>query len=165
MTQNTYLFLIDYVKLLLEYPIINGLNMTFFILLWQGIGTFVILSLSKFTGLLQKKLNLEVDYFILILACLTGCFTAIYFIVIEDDAKVYGRAFRLIGIFGMVFLFLVSTTVILGAGIIIPIYSLIMWIVNGIINVLPVLAGFAVLVPILFFGGIFSIVAVIAGRL
>ena len=93
MVQNTYLFLIDYVKSLLEYPIINGLNMTFFILLWQGIGTFVILSLSKFTGLLQKKLNIEVDYFILILACLTGCFTAIYFIVIKDDAKVYGRAF------------------------------------------------------------------------
>ena len=41
MVQNTYLFLIDYVKSLLEYPIINGLNMTFFILLWQGIGTFV----------------------------------------------------------------------------------------------------------------------------
>ena len=57
MVQNTYLFLIDYVKSLLEYPIINGLNMTFFILLWQGIGTFVILSLSKFTGLLQKKLS------------------------------------------------------------------------------------------------------------
>lgn len=165
MAQNTYLFLIDYVKSLLEYPIINGLNMTFFILLWQGIGTFVILSLSDFMEPLQKKLNLKLDYFTLILACLTGCFTAIYFIVSENDDKVYGRAFRLIGIFGMVFLFLVPTTVILGAGIIIPIYSLIMWIVNGIINVLPVLAGFAVLVPILFFGGIFSLVAAIAGRL
>lgn len=165
MMEHIYLFLNEYGKSLLTHPITNGFGLLFYVFLWQVIGTFIFLYLSDFIEPLQKKLNLKLDYFTLILACLTGCFTAIYFIVIKDDAKVYGRAFRLIGIFGMVFLFLVPTTVILGAGIIIPIYSLIMWIVNGIINVLPVLAGFAVLVPILFFGGIFSIVAAIAGRL
>lgn len=165
MVQNTYLFLIDYVKSLLEHPIVNGVKLGFFIFLWQVIGTFIFLYLGDFIEPLKKKLNLKLDYFTLILACLTGSFTAIYFLLGEDDEKVYGRAFQLIGIFGMVFLFLIPTTVILGAGIIIPIYSIIMWIVNGIINVLPVLAGLAVLVPILFFGGIFSIVASITGRL
>ena len=161
MVENIYLFLIDYAKSLLLHPIVNGLNLTFFILLWQGIGTFVIFSLSEFTGLLQRKLNLEVDYFILIFACVTGCFASICFLAGEENEKVYGRVFRLIGIFGIVFLFLIPTTVILGAGIIIPIYS----IINGIISVLPILAGLAVIMPILFFGGIFSIVGAIVGRL
>ena len=80
MVENIYLFLIDYAKSLLLHPIVNGLNLTFFILLWQGIGTFVIFSLSEFTGLLQRKLNLEVDYFILIFACVTGCFASICFL-------------------------------------------------------------------------------------
>ena len=163
MVENIYLFLIDYAKSLLLHPIVNGLNLTFFILLWQGIGTFVIFSLSEFTGLLQRKLNLEVDYFIF--ACVTGCFASICFLAGEENEKVYGRVFRLIGIFGIVFLFLIPTTVILGAGIIIPIYSIIMWIINGIISVLPILAGLAVIMPILFFGGIFSIVGAIVGRL
>lgn len=165
MVENIYLFLIDYAKSLLMHPIVNGLNFTFFILLWQGIGTFVIFSLSEFTGLLQRKLNLEVDYFILIFACLTGCFASICLLAGEEKEKVYERVFRLIGIFGIVFLFLIPTTVILGAGIIIPIYSIIMWIVNGIISVLPILAGLAVIMPILFFGGIFSIIGAIVGRL
>lgn len=165
MVQNTYLFLIDYGKSLLLHPITNGFGLLFYIFLWQGFGTFVIFSLSEVTEPLQRKLNLKLDYFALILACLTGCFTAIYFIASEDDDKVYGRAFRTVGVFGMVFLFFIPVTIILGAGIIIPVYSVMMWIVNGIISILPVLAGLAVLVPILFFGGIFSIVAGIAGRL
>lgn len=165
MVQNTYLFLIDYVKSLLEHPITHGFGLLFYIFLWQVIGTFIFLYLGDFIEPLQKKLNLKLDYFTLILACLTGCFTAIYFIVSEDDDKVYGRAFRTVGVFGMVFLYFVPITIILGAGIIIPIFSFTMWVVNGIISILPVLAGFAVLVPILFFGGIFSIVAAIAGRL
>lgn len=165
MVQNTYLFLIDYVKSLLEHPITHGFGLLFYIFLWQVIGTFIFLYLGDFIEPLQKKLNLKLDYFTLILACLTGCFTAIYFIVSEDDDKVYGRAFRTVGVFGMVFLYFVPITIILGAGIIIPIFSFTMWVVNGIISVLPVLAGLAVLMPILFFGGIFSIVAAIAGRL
>lgn len=165
MVQNTYLFLIDYVKSLLEHPITHGFGLLFYIFLWQVIGTFIFLYLGDFIEPLQKKLNLKLDYFTLILACLTGCFTAIYFIVSEDDDKVYGRAFRTVGVFGMVFLYFVPITIILGAGIIIPIFSFTMWVVNGIISILPVLAGLAVLVPILFFGGIFSIVAAIAGRL
>lgn len=165
MVQNTYLFLIDYVKSLLEHPITHGFGLLFYIFLWQVIGTFIFLYLGDFIEPLQKKLNLKLDYFTLILACLTGCFTAIYFIVSEDDDKVYGRAFRTVGVFGTVFLYFVPITIILGAGVIIPIFSFTMWVVNGIISILPVLAGLAVLVPILFFGGIFSIVAAIAGRL
>lgn len=163
MTQNTYLFLIDYVKSLLEHPIVNGVQLGFFIFLWQVIGTIVFLFLGDLLEPLRLKLKLDVNYFVLILACLTGVFLSVYFL--SETVRVYDRAFRLIGIFGCVFLFFVPITLILGAGIIIPIYSIIMWIVNGIINVLPVLAGLAVLVPILFFGGIFSIVAGISGRL
>ena len=165
MVENIYLFLIDYAKSLLLHPITHGFGLLFYIFLWQVIGTFIFLYLGDFIEPLQKKLNLKLDYFTLILACLTGCFTAIYFIVSEDDDKVYGRAFRTVGVFGMVFLYFVPITIILGAGIIIPIFSFTMWVVNGIISILPVLAGLAVLVPILFFGGIFSIVAAIAGRL
>lgn len=165
MMEHIYLFLNEYGKSLLTHPITNGFGLLFYIFLWQVIGTFIFLYLSDFMEPLQKKLNLKLDYFTLILACLTGCFTAIYFIVSENDDKVYGRAFRIVGVFGSVFLFFFPITIILGAGIIIPIFSFTMWVVNGIISILPVLAGLAVLVPILFFGGIFSIVAAIAGRL
>ena len=65
----------------------------------------------------------------------------------------------------MVFLYFVPITIILGAGIIIPIFSFTMWVVNGIISVLPVLAGLAVLMPMVFFGGILSLVGAVAGRL
>ena len=165
MVENIYVFLNEYGKSLLLHPITHGFGLLFYIFLWQVIGTFIFLYLGDFIEPLKKKLNLKLDYFTLILACLTGSFTAIYFLLGEDDEKVYGRAFQLIGIFGMVFLFFVPITLILGAGIIIPIYSIIMWIVNGIINVLPVLAGLAVIMPMLFFGGILSVVGAVAGRL
>ena len=165
MVENIYLFLIDYAKSLLLHPITHGFGLLFYIFLWQVIGTFIFLYLGDFIEPLQKKLNLKLDYFTLILACLTGCFTAIYFIVSEDDDKVYGRAFRTVGVFGMVFLYFIPITIILGAGIIIPIFSFMMWIVNGIISILPVLAGLAVIMPMLFFGGILSVVGAVAGRL
>ena len=165
MFNGLYLFLIDYGNSLLLHPITTGFGLLFYIFLWQVIGTFIFLYLGDFVEPLQKKLNLKLDYFTLILACLTGCFTAIYFIASEDDDKVYGRAFRTVGVFGMVFLFFIPVTIILGAGIIIPVYSVMMWIVNGIISILPVLAGLAVIMPIVFFGGILSIVGAVAGRI
>lgn len=166
MAQNTYLFLIDYVKSLLEHPIVNGVKLGFFIFLWQVIGIPIISVVRDLTEPLKTKLNMKVNYFVLVFGCFTGLFSSIYFLSgLEGENNVYDRSFRLIGVFGTVFLFFIPVTIILGAGIIIPIYSIIMWIVNGIINVLPVLAGLAVLVPILFFGGIFSIVASITGRL
>ena len=165
MMEHIYLFLNEYGKSLLTHPITNGFGLLFYIFLWQVIGTFIFLYLSDFMEPLQKKLNLKLDYFTLILACLTGCFTAIYFIVSENDDKVYGRAFRIVGVFGSVLLFFFPITIILGAGIIIPVFSFMMWIVNGIISILPVLAGLAVIMPILFFGGILSLVGAVAGRL
>lgn len=165
MMEHIYLFLNEYGKSLLTHPITNGFGLLFYIFLWQVIGTFIFLYLNDFMEPLQKKLNLKLDYFTLILACLTGCFTAIYFIVSENDDKVYGRAFRIVGVFGSVFLFFFPITIILGAGIIIPVFSFMMWIVNGIISILPVLAGLAVIMPILFFGGILSLVGAVAGRL
>lgn len=166
MAQNTYLFLIDYVKSLLEHPIVNGVQLGIFILLWQVIGTVVFLFLGDLLEPLRVKLKLDVNYFVLILACLTGVFLSVYFLSgTARENNVYDRAFRLIGIFGCVFLFFVPITLILGAGIIIPIFSFMMWIVNGIISLLPILAGLAVIMPILFFGGLFSIVGAIVGRL
>lgn len=78
MVESIYLFLIDYVETLMMHPILKGIELGFFILLWQIIGTFVIFSLSNFTEPLRVKMNLDLDYFLLILSCLTGCFTAIY---------------------------------------------------------------------------------------
>lgn len=165
MVNELYLFLNEYGKSLLLHPITNGFGLLFYIFLWQGFGTFVIFSLSEVTEPLQRKLNLKLDYFALILACLTGCFTAIYFLVGGENERVYGRAFRIVGVFGSVFLFFIPITIILGAGIIIPVFSFTMWIVNGIISILPVLAGLAIIMPMLFFGGILSVVGAVAGRL
>lgn len=166
MVQNTYLFLIDYVKSLLEHPITHGFGLLFYIFLWQVIGIPIISVVRDLTEPLKVKLNMKVNYFVLVFGCLTGLFSSIYFLSgLEGKNNVYDRTFRLIGVFGTVFLYFIPITIILSAGIIIPIFSFTMWIVNGIISILPVLAGLAVLVPILFFGGIFSIVAAIAGRL
>lgn len=164
MVENIYLFLIDYVETLMMHPILKGIELGFYILLWQIIGTFVIFSLSNFTEPLRVKMNFDLDYFLLILSCLTGCFTAIYFLSGEGNEKANARAFRLIGIFGIAFVHLIPIFLILSVGIIVPIYSIIMGIINFVIGVLPILAGLAVLMPILFFGGIFSIVGYVAGR-
>ena len=109
-------------------------------------------------------MNLDLDYFLLILSCLTGCFTAIYFLSVEGNEKANARAFRLIGVFGIAFVYLVPILFILSVGIIIPIYSITIGVINFVIGVLPILAGIAVLMPILFFGGILSIVGYVAGR-
>ena len=162
---NFYLFLIDYIETLMMHPILKGIELGIFILLWQVIGTFVIFSLSNFTEPLRVKINLDLDYFLLILSCLTGCFTAIYFLSGEGNEKANARAFRLIGVFGIAFMYLVPILLILSVGIIVPIYSITMGVINFVIGVLPILAGIAVLMPILFFGGIFSLVGAVVGRL
>ena len=162
---NFYLFLIDYLETLMMHPILKGIELGIFILLWQVIGTFVIFSLSEVTEPLRVRMNLDLDYFLLILSCLTGCFTAIYFLSGEGNGKANARAFRLIGVFGSVFLFFVPILLILSVGIIVPIYSITMGVINFVIGVLPILAGLAVLMPILFFGGIFSLVGAVVGRL
>ena len=166
MANNIYLFLIDYTKSLLLHPIINGLQLGFYIFLWQVIGTPIISFVNDLTKPLKVKLGMKVNYFVLIFGCLTGLFSSVYFLSgLEGENNVYSRAFRLIGIFGSVFLFLIPVTLILGAGIIIPIYSIIMWIVNGIISLLPILAGLAIIMPIVFIGGLFSIASIVVGRL
>lgn len=161
---NFYLFLIDYVETLMMHPILKGIELGFYILLWQIIGTFVIFSLSDFTEPLRVKMNLDLDYFLLILSCLTGCFTAIYLLSGEGNEKANARAFRLIGVFGIAFVHLVPILLILSVGIIVPIYSITMGVINFVIGVLPILAGIAVLMPILFVGGILSLVGAVAGR-
>ena len=108
MVESIYLFLIDYVETLMMHPILKGIELGFFILLWQIIGTFVIFSLSNFTEPLRVKMNLDLDYFLLILSCLTGCFTAIYLLSGEYNEKVNGRALRMISIFGIAFQFFYS---------------------------------------------------------
>jgi hypothetical protein len=120
--------------------------------------------IGDLTEPLKVRLNLKVNYFVLFLGCLTGCFLSLYFLTGFEDKNVHDRSFRLIGIFGSVFLFFVPILLILSVGIIVPIYSITMGVINFVIGVLPILAGLAVLMPILFFGGIFSIVGYVAGR-
>lgn len=161
---NFYLFLIDYMETLMMHPILKGIELGIFILLWQVIGVFVMSVISDLTEPLKVRLNLKVNYFVLFLGCLTGSFLSLYFLTGYEDKNVHDRSFRLIGIFGSVFLFFVPILLILSVGIIIPIYSITMGIVNFVIGVLPILAGIAVLMPILFVGGILSLVGAVAGR-
>ena len=161
MVESIYLFLIDYVRTILFHPILKGIELGFYILLWQIIGVFVMSVIGDLTEPLKVRLNLKVNYFVLFLGCLTGCFLSLYFLTGFEDKNVHDRSFRLIGIFGSVFLFFI---LILSVGIIVPIYSITMGVINFVIGVLPILAGLAVLMPILFFGGIFSIVGYVAGR-
>lgn len=162
---NFYLFLIDYIETLMMHPILKGIELGFFILLWQIIGVFVISVISDLTEPLKVRLNLKVNYFVLFLGCLTGSFLSLYFLTGFEDKNVHDRSFRLIGIFGSVFLFFIPILLILSVGIIVPIYSITMGVINFVIGVLPILAGIAVLMPILFFGGIFSLVGAVVGRL
>ena len=166
MFNELYVFLIEYGKSLLLHPITHGFGLLFYIFLWQVIGIPIISVVRDLTEPLKTKLNMKVNYFVLVFGCLTGLFSSIYFLSgLEGENNVYDRSFRLIGVFGTVFLFFIPVTVILGAGIIIPIFSFTMWIVNGIISILPVLAGLAIIMPMLFFGGILSVVGAVAGRL
>ncbi len=162
---NFYLFLIDYIETLMMHPILKGIELGFFILLWQIIGVFVMSVISDLTEPLKVRLNLKVNYFVVFLGCLTGCFLSLYFLTGFEDKNVHDRSFRLIGIFGSVFLFFIPILLILSVGIIVPIYSITMGVINFVIGVLPILAGIAVLMPILFFGGIFSLVGAVVGRL
>lgn len=162
---NFYLFLIDYIETLMMHPILKGIELGFFILLWQIIGIFVMSVISDLTEPLKVRLNLKVNYFVLFLGCLTGCFLSLYFLTGFEDKNVHDRSFRLIGIFGSVFLFFIPILLILSVGILVPIYSITMGVINFVIGVLPILAGIAVMMPILFFGGIFSLVGAVVGRL
>lgn len=162
---NFYLFLIDYIETLMMHPILKGIELGFFILLWQIIGVFVMSVISDLTEPLKVRLNMKVNYFVLFLGCLTGFFLSLYFLTGFEDKNVHDRSFRLIGIFGSVFLFFVPILLILSVGIIVPIYSITMGVINFVIGVLPILAGLAVLMPFLFFGGIFSLVGAVVGRL
>ena len=166
MMEHIYLFLNEYGKSLLTHPITHGFGLLFYIFLWQLIGIPIISVVRDLTEPLKRKLKMKVNYFVLVFGCLTGLFSSIYFLSgLEGENNVYDRSFRLIGIFGTVFLYFIPITIILGAGIIIPVFSFTMWIVNGIISILPVLAGLAIIMPMLFFGGILSVVGAVAGRL
>lgn len=165
MVESIYLFLINYVETLMMHPILKGIELGFYILLWQIIGVFVMSVIGDLTEPLKVRLNLKVNYFVLFLGCLTGCFLSLYFLTGFEDKNVHDRSFRLIGIFGSVFLFFVPILLILSVGIIVPIYSITMAIFNFVIGIIPVLAGFAVLIPILFVGGILALVGAVANRL
>ena len=75
MANNIYLFLIDYTKSLLLHPIINGLQLGFYIVLWQVIGTPIISFVNDLTKPLKAKLDMKVNYFVLVFGCLTGLFS------------------------------------------------------------------------------------------
>lgn len=165
MFNELYVFLNEYGTSLLLHPITHGFGLLFYVFLWQVIGTVVFLLLNDLIEPLRVKFKWDVNYIVLVLACLTGCFASVYFLTALYEETTRGLTFKLIGAFGSAFLFFIPITVILGAGIIIPVFSFTMWIVNGIISILPVLAGLAIIMPMLFFGGILSVVGAVAGRL
>ena len=165
MFNEFYLSLIDYIQTLMLHPILKGIELGFFIILWQIVGVPVMSFVRNLTEPIKTRYNMKVNYFVLIFGCLMGFFTSVYFLYGLDDENVYDRSFRLIGIFGSVCLFLVPILLILGVGIIVPIYSITMAVVNFVVGILPILAGIAVLMPILFVGGFLSLVGAVVGRL
>lgn len=164
MIENIYLFLIDYVKTLMMHPILKGIELGFFILLWQIVGVLVMSVISDLTEPLKVRLNLKLNYLVLFLGCLTGFFLSLYFLTGFEDKNVHDRSFRLIGIFGSVFLFFVPILLILGVGIIVPIYFLLLSIFNFLVELIPVLVGFLVILfCLLFFAIVYLLSAVILG--
>ena len=110
-------------------------------------------------------MNLEVNYFVLVFASITGLFLPLYLALAFESNKVHSRVFRTIAIFGCAVLLLIPLSLILGAGIIIPVYSIIMWVLNIFIGILPILGALAIIMPVVFFGGILSIVGMVVGRI
>lgn len=164
MVENIYLFLIDYIKTLMMHPILKGIELGFVILLWQIIGVFVMSVIGDLTEPLKVRLNLKINYFVLFFGCLTGCFLSLYFLTGYEDKNVHDRSFRWIGIFGSVFLFFVPILIILGVGIIVPIYSLLLSTFNFLVELIPVLAGFLVILFCIFFWAIvYFLSAIILG--
>ena len=78
MFNNLYLFFIDYLKTLLTNPILKGIELTFIILLWQVFGIFLVSFVRDISEPLRKRMNLEVNYFALSFAAVTGLFLPLY---------------------------------------------------------------------------------------
>lgn len=165
MFNNLYLFFIDYLKTLLTNPILKGIELTFFILLWQVLGIFLVSFVRDISEPLRKRMNLEVNYFALSFAAVTGLFLPLYLALAFESNKIHSRVFRTIAIFGCAVLLLIPSSLILGAGVIIPVYSVIMWGLNLLIGILPILGALAIIMPVVFFGGILSIVGMVVGRI
>ena len=72
MMEHIYLFLNEYGKSLLTHPITHGFGLLFYIFLWQVIGTVVFLLLNDLIEPLRVKFKWDVNYIVLVLACLTG---------------------------------------------------------------------------------------------
>ena len=113
--------------------------------------------------------NVNTRYLVLSFGLLVGLFLPIFIATNDwnDDKSVitvFQRVFRSVAKLEMAFVTLTLVTLILGVGIIVPIYSITMAIFNFVIGIIPVLAGFAVLIPILFVGGILSLVGAVANR-
>lgn len=165
MFNNLYLFFIDYLRTLLVNPILKGIELTFIILLWQVLGVFLVSFVRDISEPLRKRMNLEVNYFVLVFASITCLFLPLYLALAFESNKVHSRVFRTIAIFGCAVLLLIPLSLILGAGIIIPVYSIIMWVLNIFIGILPILGALAIIMPVVFFGGILSIVGMVVGRI
>lgn len=173
MVENIYLFLIDYVNTILFHPILKGIELSILILLWQLIGGIVLFGLTYLLKPIDKMFNVNTRYLVLSFGLLVGLLVGLFlpiFIATNDwnDDKsvitVFQRVFRSVAKLEMAFVTLTLVTLILGVGIIVPIYSITMAIFNFVIGIIPVLAGFAVLIPILFVGGILSLVGAVANR-
>jgi membrane protein len=169
MVENIYLFLIDYVNTILFHPILKGIELSILILLWQLIGGIVLFGLTYLLKPIDKMFNVNTRYLVLSFGLLVGLFLPIFIATNDwnDDKSVitvFQRVFRSVAKLEMAFVTLTLVTLILGVGIIVPIYSITMAIFNFVIGIIPVLAGFAVLIPILFVGGILSLVGAVANR-
>lgn len=154
---NFYLFLIDYVRTILFHPILKGIELSLLVLLWQLIGGIVLSGLTYLLKPMDKMFNFNTRYLVLSFGLLLGFFLPIFIATTDwDDDKsiitVFQGVFRSVAKLEVAFVALTLITLILGAGILVPVYSIVVGILNFAINVIPVISGIIlVLFCVIFF--------------
>lgn len=154
---NFYLFLIDYVRTILFHPILKGIELSLLILLWQLVGGIVLFGLTYLLKPIDKMFNVKTRYLVLSFGLLLGFFLPIFIATTDwnDDKSVitvFQRVFRSVAKLEIAFVALTLVTLILGIGILVPVYSIVVDILNFAINVIPVISGFIiVLFCVIFF--------------
>ena len=154
---NFYLFLIDYVRTILFHPILKGIELSLLILLWQLVGGIVLFGLTHLLKPIDKIFNVNTRYLVLSFGLLLGFFLPIFIATTDrnDDKSVitvFQRVFRSVAKLEIAFVALTLVTLILGIGILVPVYSIVVGILNFAINVIPVISGFIiVLFCVIFF--------------
>lgn len=154
---NFYLFLIDYARTILFHPILKGVELSIIILLWQLIGGIILSGLTYLLKPMDRMFSFNIRYLVLSFGLLLGFFLPIFIATTDWDndksiTTVFQSVFRTVAKLEVVFVALTLIILILGVGILVPVYSIVVGILNFAINVIPVISGIIlVLFCVIFF--------------